>query len=343
MALTTAQQASKLFKKLMGVTESSVSREYFEEAIQARQFILPTQVWKEASSIPNTAFKTLAAAADGEASGVVTVRKGKTLTQISGTPNAFYHADLRNAIPFNYGDGTSYLYSLTSSTDASIAFGQGEWLVDTDAGTITFYGTTPANMPPKMSWYQYTGEVGVGATTTSGSMNYKGTLDASTLGAQLDNAKKGDMYKVSVAGTILTTLELKIGDMVVINKNVTGTPVVADVDKIDNTIQTERERTLDLVFGSESSLTAGAALPSNAVINRVTVMVGTAFDGTGVALAVGTGGDLMAVGEIDLGRTGTYVSDGHSEAYAGLQIPVSYTSGSSTVGSAKILIDFAVK
>lgn len=64
---------------------------------------------------------------------------------------------------------------------------------------------------------------------------YKGALNASTLGTQLDNASKGDFYKVSVAGTILTSLELAIGDMVIVNKDVTGTPTLSDLDKIENT------------------------------------------------------------------------------------------------------------
>jgi hypothetical protein len=68
-----------------------------------------------------------------------------------------------------------------------------------------------------------------------GPMNFKGVLDASSLGAQLDDAKLGDTYYVSVAGTILTTIELQVGDMVIVNKTVTGTPVAADIDKIDNT------------------------------------------------------------------------------------------------------------
>jgi len=67
-----------------------------------------------------------------------------------------------------------------------------------------------------------------------GPMNFKGVLNASLLGTQLDNAKLGDTYYVSVAGTICTTVELQVGDMVIVNKTVTGTPVAADIDKIDN-------------------------------------------------------------------------------------------------------------
>lgn len=79
-----------------------------------------------------------------------------------------------------------------------------------------------------------------------GGLAYKGALDASSLGTQLDNAKTGYFYKVSVAGTILTSVVLNVGDMVIINKDVTGTPVAADLDVIDNTESTDLLRTGDI-------------------------------------------------------------------------------------------------
>lgn len=68
----------------------------------------------------------------------------------------------------------------------------------------------------------------------TGGLKYKGVLDASNLGTQLNNSKKGDLYKVSVGGTILTSLVLSVGDMVIINKDVV-TPTINDLDIIDNT------------------------------------------------------------------------------------------------------------
>jgi hypothetical protein len=73
------------------------------------------------------------------------------------------------------------------------------------------------------------------ASAVVGGLKYKGVLDASALGTQLDNAKQGCFYKVSVAGTILTSLALNVGDMVIVNKNLTGSPTLADLDVIDNT------------------------------------------------------------------------------------------------------------
>jgi hypothetical protein len=73
------------------------------------------------------------------------------------------------------------------------------------------------------------------ASAFASGLSYQGTLDASSLGLQLDNAKQGYFYKVSAGGTILTSLVLNIGDMVIVNKDVTGTPTLADLDVIDNT------------------------------------------------------------------------------------------------------------
>lgn len=68
----------------------------------------------------------------------------------------------------------------------------------------------------------------------SGGLQYKGSFDASNMGTQLDNAEKGDFYIVATSGVVLGSLELTVGDHIIINKDVVGTPVLADLDKIDN-------------------------------------------------------------------------------------------------------------
>lgn len=75
---------------------------------------------------------------------------------------------------------------------------------------------------------------------------YKGTFDASALDFDaLTDASQGDFYKVSAAGTIDSVL-YSIGDMIIINKDVTGVPVTADIDKIDNTEAVDILRTGDI-------------------------------------------------------------------------------------------------
>lgn len=71
--------------------------------------------------------------------------------------------------------------------------------------------------------------------TIAGDLIFKGNLDASALGSQLNNAKSGWFWKVSVAGTLLG-IALDVGDNLYCVADVTGTPVSgASFSKIDNT------------------------------------------------------------------------------------------------------------
>ncbi len=80
----------------------------------------------------------------------------------------------------------------------------------------------------------------------SAAMNFQGSFDASSMGSQLDDANAGDYWVVTVAGTILTSLELAVGDHVVCVNDVTGTPTQAsDFSKVDNTESTDIVRTGD--------------------------------------------------------------------------------------------------
>ena len=94
-------------------------------------------------------------------------------------------------------------------------------------------------------------------------LEYKTVFDATAFNTAvsgstatvLDNGSQGDFYKVSVGGTITLgsdTLELSVGDMIILNKDVTGTPTKADIDKIDNT------ESVTTVFGRTGPITAEA-------------------------------------------------------------------------------------
>ena len=169
MALTDSQKTSFVFKKAVSqVSETSTARDFFEEPYSGRDIVLPSQVWNQASSIPNAA-PTLS---DGQSSGVVTRYIDKSMSAVAGASNAFYLAELVDAIPFNYGDGTSYLYGLKTSTGSTIPFGSGDWVVNNASGTLLFYGSLPsgvdASNPPKISFYRYTGTKGVGSGGSGG-------------------------------------------------------------------------------------------------------------------------------------------------------------------------------
>lgn len=159
MALSITDIANILFKSSVGKSSTNNARQFFEEPRDGRQFILPDQIWTEADLIPSTA----PGGSDQQITGVVQRWIDLTLTAVAGVGNAFSSDDLIDAIPFNFGDG-SYNYEVKDSTDAAIPFGLGDWIVDPNTGTLTFYGTVPANMPPKISFYKYVGTKGVGGS-----------------------------------------------------------------------------------------------------------------------------------------------------------------------------------
>jgi len=94
-------------------------------------------------------------------------------------------------------------------------------------------------------------------STFVGGLKYQGALDASNLGTQLDNTKQGYFYKVSVAGTILSSLVLNINDNIIINKNVIGTPILADIDVIDNTESADILRTANISTNIDFTVDTG--------------------------------------------------------------------------------------
>jgi hypothetical protein len=185
MALTATQQALLLFKKLMGKGSANPAFDFYEEPVNARPIVVPAQIWKQADLIPSTA--------PGASAGVVTKYVDQALTAIAGTANrAYSHANLIDAIPFNYGDGTSYNYTVKDSGGAAIPFGTGDWVVDPDAGTLTFYGTVPPNMPPTISFWKYSGTKGVGSGSAATVTGTRGSPTNVTAGAGITPAGVSD-------------------------------------------------------------------------------------------------------------------------------------------------------
>ena len=83
----------------------------------------------------------------------------------SGNNNASL---LKNTIPFDFDpSGGSYEYKLYKhgSSNTIINFGEGEWVLDTDTGILTFYHISGisgvgSSQPPKISFYKYIGTFG---------------------------------------------------------------------------------------------------------------------------------------------------------------------------------------
>ena len=75
MALTADQKASYLFKQSLGVAETNVLRDFFEENIKGRILVLNNQIWVQSDQIPANA-PTLA---DGARLGVVQYYQERTM------------------------------------------------------------------------------------------------------------------------------------------------------------------------------------------------------------------------------------------------------------------------
>ena len=67
----------------------------------------------------------------------------------------------------------------------------------------------------------------------TGGLEYKGTFDASTGLPDLSNAEQGDLYVISVAGTIYGQT-WSIGDHLLINEDMGGSITNSKIDKVEN-------------------------------------------------------------------------------------------------------------
>ena len=185
MALSATQKSSRLFKKSLGAGETLLTRDFFEEPKLGNTNILPSQIWTDESLIPTHA-PTLA---DQQISGVVQYFSKLSLSFVAGSVSgssdvAYYHANLIDAIPFNYSDG-SYNYALYKSDGTTqIAFGDGDWLVDTSAGVLTFYGTVPSAVShtqlPQISFYRYVGDKGLAPSGATNGLTIKDPVSYAT-------------------------------------------------------------------------------------------------------------------------------------------------------------------
>ena len=204
MAVTTDQKSSRLFKALVGVSETKTIRDFFEEPIRTAPAILPNQVWQYGNWIPtgsasdpaganailaiqalNTDQQVYSVNVD-ESTSVSLVKRWikRQLSMIdAGTNNSFRLLDtngnpIQSIVPFNFGDGVSYNYNLYKSDGTTpIAFGIGDWVFDPNSGVLTFYNIAAlsgvdAAHPPVMSFFQYIGGLGI-PTTVSG---YEGAI-----------------------------------------------------------------------------------------------------------------------------------------------------------------------
>ena len=197
---TPSQIAEKLFKKSLGKGDTDQGKPFFEEdpSIDGYTHILPEQIWNQGGDIPAVSpfgipNSTTMSIYDGSTSGVVQYIHN---LQLQNNPamgdKSYFHEDLRDSIAFNFGNGGTYNYSITTQGGDPIAFGIGDWVVDNDQGLITFYDTLPSGVsqstPPRISFYRYIGAKGlVDVVDASGTTWSTFQLDNDASGVKIKN------------------------------------------------------------------------------------------------------------------------------------------------------------
>jgi hypothetical protein len=173
MAMTDSQKIDFAFKLLLGVADTSTSKQFFEEPLPSGIVVTPDMIWTNASYIPSTAPTISPSLQDLNGTSyvygdylVVRFFYNLPLLPVAGSPNAFYHEQLKDAIPFNYDPEGSYNYRIKNASNFDIAFGVQDWMVDPVAGVLTFFGSNlssvgiTASSPPSISFFKYIGAKG---------------------------------------------------------------------------------------------------------------------------------------------------------------------------------------
>jgi hypothetical protein len=146
------------------------------------------------------------------------------------------------------------------------------------------------------------------AAALTGSMNYKGTIDASVAtGVTLDGAETGDFYYVSVAGT-LDGIAFNVGDHLVVNADITDFDVDGSgkIDIIDNTESTDIIRTSDIIDdlvtgGTQDALSAQQGVVLKGLVDNLQ----SELDDTQTGAGLGTDGSYTANGAANYISTAT--------------------------------------
>jgi hypothetical protein len=180
-------------------------------------------------------------------------------------------------ISIKIGGGAASIPAASTSTAGKVRLATN---VETTTGTATDIAVTPAGLSAALS-----GIVG--------GMTYKGFWDAINAVPDLSNAKQGDFYYISAAGTRYGK-EWAVGDHLVVNANMGGTIDGNKLDKIDSTESistlgsltdvtlTDPSDGQGLVYNASSSQWINAALASQSDVNNLQTDLSATQDGAGL-------------------------------------------------------------
>lgn len=186
MALTQSKSVDILAKKFIyGKSATEEVKEYFEEQYSSNYPILSSDVWLQSDELPNTA---------ATVSGVLNLVTA-TLSWINGTKGSYVNTNLKNAVPYSFGDGSSYRWMLYRNDGVTeITLGEGDWYFDNGSGVLNFMSAVGNNgdvynqngvlivselTPPVMRVWKYVGKLGVTPQIGSGLTYSGGVLSSS--------------------------------------------------------------------------------------------------------------------------------------------------------------------
>ena len=187
---TTEEKVSLLFKKSVGKPSTNTSIPFFSEPpIDARPKVFTSQIFAEAIPVPKplTGWDTNTSTLPGNLTagqtsthnnGILKFYYKWPLEKVTNGNNMSYKAvndngnnPLQGSVPFNLdpsgGYGLALFRKSGGGVGAQIYDGTGEWVVDPDAGVLTFYQHETVNSyvsssnPPYLSFYRYIGAIGL--------------------------------------------------------------------------------------------------------------------------------------------------------------------------------------
>jgi hypothetical protein len=334
MAYTQSSLVNVLFKKFItGKAQTSDALAYYSEPYNSRSNVFYNDIWLQSDQIPTTA---------ATVSGVTTFVSVTMSYYVNSSNSGGYYDStgvLRDIIPFNYGDGSSYAYQIfRNDGTTSIPLGQCDWLLDPNSGVLTFYtgavgGTvnngvsniaTPA-APPVVKAWKYVGLKSVipnlyGLTYSGGTMSispslfgtgltYSGGVLSTTITAVAGNGltSSGNTFSVLLQSNSGLTVS---SSGLALNPSLIGTGLTYSGGVLSTTITAVAGNGLTSSGNTFSVLLT----PSNSglTVSNVGLAIkygsGLAIDGSGNLISSGTsfniGNGLATIGS----GTGTTIS-----------------------------------
>jgi len=143
------------------------------------------------------------------------------------------------------------------------------------------------------------------SNTLSSALQYKGTFNIATdTATTIANGSQGDYYKIIGGTGTLLGVSYTTGDSMIFNKNVTGNPVAADLDKLDNTELAELASTTAITPGgtyiTATNVESAMLEVDSAVASNATAVATAQSTADTAGTNIGTMGSLTTTATADL-------------------------------------------